>query len=280
MTQVQVGEHYSLPVAAETLPHLRLKYSSGNYAVAGANDKSIAISESHIFDAGAMMSGLVKGWPGVKRYKSAKAIAAGVQIYGAAGGLVTDTYTFGAENLGISVTSCPAANCIILVMPTDASQDLHAAIVAASSAVTNTTVETAFDQQLTIPPNTLQVGDIIRIKAQAIATATNSTDTLLLKLLLGATVLASSPTVDVANNDIGVFDIDCVIRTIGAGGTFVAMGQTSLGVPGTATGRPVNLGSTAIDTTAANIVKATATWSVANAGNSCRLDILNVSILR
>jgi hypothetical protein len=47
----------------------------------------------------------------------------------------------------------------------------------------------------------------------------------------------------------------------------------------TATRVVTNLASTAIDTTVAQVVNVTATWSVANAGNSCRLDVMVVELL-
>lgn len=152
--------------------------------------------------------------------------------------------------------------------------------VAASAPVTNATTETAFDKSFSIPANTLKPGDIIRVRAQAIATATNATDTLDLQLRLGTTDILATGAVDVANGDIGFIDADIVIRTIGAGGTLVAAGHTALGAPGTVTSKPKLLGSTAIDTTVAQSVNVSATWSVANAGNSCRLDIMNVEIIR
>lgn len=148
--------------------------------------------------------------------------------------------------------------------------------VAASAAVTNTTTETAFDKSYTIPANTLKAGDVIKIRAQVIATATNSTDTLTIKAKAGSTVLAATAAVDVADNDIAVIDIYVVFRTVGASGTMVAFGFVSLGVAGTATARPVSLASTSVDTTAAIALTVTATWSVADAGNSCRLDGLHV----
>lgn len=147
---------------------------------------------------------------------------------------------------------------------------------AASAAVTNTVAETAFDKTYVQPANTLRAGDVLKIRLLVRATSTNSTDTLNVKLKIGTTVLAATGAVDVANDDCAYIDVDVVIRTIGATGTLVAMGQTSLGVLGTATFRPAHLASTAVDTTAAQTISATATWSVANAGNSCRLEILSV----
>ena len=151
---------------------------------------------------------------------------------------------------------------------------------AASSAVTNTTTETNFDTNFTIPANTLKAGDVLRVRAQAIATATNSTDTLNLKLKLGSTAVLATGAVDVANNDVGYIEADVVIRTIGASGTLVATGVTALGVEGTVTAKPGKLASTTIDTTAATACAISATWSVASASNSCRLDVFDVQLLR
>ena len=83
-----------------------------------------------------------------------------------------------------------------------------------------------------------------------------------------------------ANNDIGYIEADIVIRTIGAGGTMVAAGVVALGAEGTVTAKPKKLASTAIDTTAAISVNVSATWSVASAGNSVRLDVLDVQVMR
>jgi hypothetical protein len=154
------------------------------------------------------------------------------------------------------------------------------AIVAASSAVTNTVAETAFDKTKVIPANSLKVGDRIKFRAQAIATATNSTDTLNLKLRVGGTTILATGAVDVANNDIGYIEGEVTVRTIGAGGTMVAAGVTALGASGTVTAKAGNLPSTALNTTVANTVDVTATWSVANAGNSVRLDVLDLDVIR
>src|SRR5690348_7460093 len=55
---------------------------------------------------------------------------------------------------------------------------------AAGTAVTNTTAETVA-AAATIPANSLQPGSLIKIKFQGIATSTNSTDTLTVKLYIG-----------------------------------------------------------------------------------------------
>ena len=154
---------------------------------------------------------------------------------------------------------------------------------AASTAVSNTTTETLFDQFCTIPAKHLQPGQLIRIRYQGIATATNSTDTLAIKLYIGGltgTVLFSHAATDVANDDVFQGEYELIIRTIGASGTMVGVG-TGKSVPaaeGTMTIKDDILASTAIDTTTSKVIGVSATWSVANAGNSCRLDFLRVEL--
>jgi len=157
--------------------------------------------------------------------------------------------------------------------------------VAASSAHTNTTTEALFDKTFTIPANTLRAGDVLRVRYQGIATATNSTDTLTIKLyfggLTGTAILAGTAT-DVENNNIFAGDATIVLRTVGSSGTFVAYGVHT-DVPaasGTAQNDITEItASTAIDTTAAIVIGVGADWSVANASDSARLDILTVEKL-
>jgi len=161
---------------------------------------------------------------------------------------------------------------------------------AASTAVTNTTTETLFDTKYSIPANTLKAGTLIRVRFQGIATATNATDTLAIALKIGSTdaappvggtTLISIPATDVTNNDVFTGEYDLICRTVGAGGTMVGIG-TFKSIPaaeGTMTIKDDILASTTVDTTAAQLLAVSATWSVANAGNSCRLDFLSVEIL-
>lgn len=160
---------------------------------------------------------------------------------------------------------------------------------AASTAVTAVTAETAFDTNYSIPANTLKAGTLVKIRYQGIATATNSTDTLAIKLYLATdttagaivgTTLISHAATDVANNDVFQGEYQLLIRTVGSSGTMVGCG-TYKSVPaaeGTATYKDDILASTTVNTTVAQIVAVTATWSTNNAGNSCRLDVLSVEI--
>lgn len=160
-----------------------------------------------------------------------------------------------------------------------ASGQTFQSITAASTAVSNTASETAFDKTITIPANSVQVGDTLRITGQVIATATNSTDTLNIKLKIGSTVIVATGALDATNNDVAVFFADVTIRTVGASGTLVAFGMATIGPVSSATMKPFYLASTAIDTTADMTISATATWSAASSGDSCRLDGLTVTKL-
>ena len=152
--------------------------------------------------------------------------------------------------------------------------------VAASTALTASNTETNFDNSIvTIPANGLRVGDVIRVRAQGICTATNSTDTFTGRVKLGNNAVVSTGAVDVANNDIFYLEADIVVRTIGATGTVVAAGVAALGAEGTVTSKPAKLASTTVDTTAAITFAISGQWSTTAAGNSCRLDVCNWQII-
>jgi hypothetical protein len=145
-------------------------------------------------------------------------------------------------------------------------------IVADSATVTNTTAETTFSNgTVTVPANSLKVGDRLRVRQLVVFPATNATDTARIRMYLGATSLLDTGAVDVANGDNALLEVNLTIRTVGAGGTYVASGTWTLGTPGTSTLRSGFVNSTAIDTTVANAFTTTVTWSVANAGNQAIL---------
>lgn len=153
---------------------------------------------------------------------------------------------------------------------------------AASGAVSNTTSETLFDKYATIPANTLQAGDLIQIRYQGIATATNSTDTLALKLYIGGlsgTALISASAVDVADNNVFLGEFEIAVRTVGAAGTIVGVGvyKTTAAI-GTMTAKDAVLASTAIDTTVDQVIGVSATWSAQSSSDSARLDFLRVTV--
>ena len=157
-----------------------------------------------------------------------------------------------------------------------------ASATAASAAVSNTASETTFDNSsYTIPANSLKVGDIIRIRTQGIATATNSTDTLAIAVKIGSTALYTFTANDVVNNDIWTGEVEMTVRSIGASGAAVVDIVGTLDVDAD---KDPAIGSfkasTTIDTTGDLALTVTATWSVANSGNSCRADVFNVILIR
>ena len=158
--------------------------------------------------------------------------------------------------------------------------------VAASSALTNTTTETVLDS-FTLPADTLKAGTTVRIRGWGIATATNSTDTLIVKVYVGGTggtaILAiPASAVDAVNDDIWSFDCYVACRTAGASGTAVAFARGEI----TLAGEFAAAGTVVTDTTASFTVNTTttqqlavaATWSVASTSNSCRNDMFIVDI--
>ena len=177
-----------------------------------------------------------------------------------------------------ALTSQGAANDLINNV-----QKLHYVNTAASTAISATSSETAFDTSYTIPANTLRAGSVIKVRFQGIATATNSTDTLTIKLYIGGltgTAIFTSTATDATNNDIFAGEGIIVIRTIGSSGTFVASGSYTKveGASGSATRVDFVTASTAIDTTTSKAVTASATWSTNSASNSCRMDIFAVEV--
>ena len=153
---------------------------------------------------------------------------------------------------------------------------------AASTAISNTASETAFSLAYSVPANSLVPGEVIDIFWQGIATATNGTDTLAIKVYIGGTsgtLLFTHAATDVADNNVFSGWYKLIIRTVGASGTLVGFGHGK-SVPaaeGTMTAKDDILASTTIDTTAAQQIAVSATWSNASASNSCRLDVLHVT---
>ncbi len=162
---------------------------------------------------------------------------------------------------------------------------LLGAIVASSTAVSNTASETAFDQSVAIPAGRIQgVGTVLKVRAKVRITSGNASDTLQLKVRLDTTagmLLGQTPAVNVtdAGGDLGVLDLVATIRAVGASGTMVVDGIAGIS-PGQAVATGGNVqttgtaGTIAIDTTAAHNVVVTATWSNASSSNSCVLEDL------
>lgn len=147
-------------------------------------------------------------------------------------------------------------------------------ITAASTAITNTTAETAFSTTFSIPANRLRVGSVLALRARASVSSGNSTDTLTLRARLtnaSGTLLGAGLAFDVTNGggDVGDINLQMVVRTLGATGTMMSSGSIGLLTAVQATG---SAGAVTIDTTAAITLVITAQWSAASASNSVAMD--------
>jgi hypothetical protein len=139
----------------------------------------------------------------------------------------------------------------------------------ASAAVTNTTTNTAFaTNQYTYIANSLLAGDVIRLTGTC--PITWATGTIKFQVLIGTTVVSDTGAYTPATGDIFTFDTLINLLTIGASGTLTGSGTyfaPTTGAQKTFTA----LGSTAVDTTATQLVSVKVTWGTANAGNSVTL---------
>ena len=144
---------------------------------------------------------------------------------------------------------------------------------------THTNTTTAADLfSYTIPANTLEVGQIVRIKAFATCTSTNSSDTLTPILKFGGTAIATGAALDVANNDIVWTWADVHVTKVGSSGTMEAFGSIRTDALG-AVHVIAATSLTSMDTTGGLAVALNVDWSVANAGNIVRLDACSVELV-
>lgn len=228
-------------------------------------------------------------------------LPAGAHVVAAAGQVASAlTFASGATRVGIGTSTDPCRFFIsgtstsvptTQVNPTELfNHKLIFSNAAASAAISNTATETAFtwagQGAPSIPANFLKPGDVIRLRGHGIATATNSTDTLLVKVYIGSVPVAVIAARDVADNDTFAFDTMVQVRKIGSSGTLVAMSAQPVSGAGKSDGtsavtyRMEFAASTAIDTTAALAPTVKATWSVASSSNSCRCDTFVIEIIR
>lgn len=156
--------------------------------------------------------------------------------------------------------------------------------VAASTAVTNTvSTEQFFTGTYTIPARTLRVGDVINIRGHAVVSAAAGTDTLTIKVYVGTVAVLVTVATNATTADVVYFDVDCIVRTIGATGTVVARQIHANGPVASIAAGPViadHVASTTLDTTAAAIVRASATWSATTATCTVALQSLSVALNR
>jgi len=155
---------------------------------------------------------------------------------------------------------------------------------AAGSTVGNTSTETDFSKTVTIPANTLKVGDVVTVRGAQTVPNTNSTDTLTILTYFGADTAgtakqaASTGAVDMVDNDIGFQEYHIEVRSIGATGTAYPIGHHVLDAPGTLSTKVVGALISNVDFTKDIVIKQAAKWSVANAGNNVIQQTLQVEV--
>lgn len=151
----------------------------------------------------------------------------------------------------------------------------------AGTALTNTTSETVLGS-VSFPANFFTDNKVILFKALVNATATNSTDTLQVRARFGPTTLtgtaiATSDTIDVADDDLCVIEGTIKVRDADASGTFISMasvnGPDAGGVDATEAHATI---TASIDFTAALLLEITGEWGAASTADSCRLEELLV----
>jgi predicted RecA/RadA family phage recombinase len=151
----------------------------------------------------------------------------------------------------------------------------------ANDNISNTSAATNFQTSATIPVGTLEVGDVISIKAEVVVLAQNSTNTnlILVNMLTGAntnTALYNSTATSIAANGLVYTELAVVVTGIGNTGSFYATGLGGSNAAPTKT----YVANTALNTNEAITITVNDTQSAASTGNNSQLALLNVSILR
>jgi hypothetical protein len=273
MGRFQQDNPITLPSNSAISRFRRVVMAAGFAVLANASQRAFAIQWKQTQTTDPAVEAVTLNADGTVVMVANGAISQYAKVYAADNGKVGAS---GGVLEGIALQAATADGDEIEVLPQADNNNRFFVSVAGSTVITNTVAETTFDQNVTLPTHALKAGDELDIEAAVAIPSTNSTDTLNVKLYIGATVIAATGALDVANNDVAIIRARLTVRTDGAGGTLVASGEAFIGTPGTANYKPFILASTAIDTTATQQIKATATWSVANAGDQARLDRLSV----
>lgn len=149
------------------------------------------------------------------------------------------------------------------------------ATIANSTALTGSSTPTTLDS-VSINGAELSAGDVLEVSAKVVATATNSTDTLTVKLLVGTEEICTTGAVDVANDDVAMIHAKITLRAVGTSGSISAHGYTSLGASGTVTAKVFSKAAATEDLSSTFSVLIQGTWSTTSGSNSCRLEDLVV----
>lgn len=145
------------------------------------------------------------------------------------------------------------------------------ATIANSTAHSDSTDEATLDSY-TFTGTELAAQDVIEVSAKVVATSTNGSDTLAVRLLVGTEEICTTGAVDVANSDVAMIHAKITLRAVGSSGSVSAHGYTSLGASGTVTAKVFAKAAASEDLSGSVSVSIRADWSAASASNSCRLE--------
>ena len=139
-----------------------------------------------------------------------------------------------------------------------------------------TTAADLFSYQ--IPANTLEKGDIVRIKVFCTVVDSNGSDTLTPVLNFGGSAIATGAALEVADSDIVYAWADVHVTATGSSGTMTAISE----IRTDALGGTVVMATTALtskDTTSTLAVALNVDWSAAHADNEVRIDAVSIELV-
>ena len=129
-----------------------------------------------------------------------------------------------------------------------------------------------------IPANTLEKGDIVRIKVFCTVVDSNGSDTLTPILNFGGTAIATGAALDVADSDIVYAWADVHVTATGSSGTMTAISEIRTDALGAVhVIAATNL--TSKDTTGSLAVALNVDWDAAHADNEVRIDAVSIELV-
>lgn len=159
---------------------------------------------------------------------------------------------------------------------------VYSYIAGPSAALTGAlTTAQPFTPTYTLTAGQYLVGDVIKIRFQALVTGHHAGDTLAVILKIGTHTIITTGAITNAANDIIVIDAYVTVQSIGASGSIVAEGMYGSGAPGTVTDLPFSLGPTSFDTTVSEAIAVTATWGNSpTSASTVVAEVMDVEITR
>lgn len=149
------------------------------------------------------------------------------------------------------------------------------------TAVASANAFVSFAQTCTIPADTLQAGNVVKIRALIRVSNASGTDTLTCNLLMGSTSLIATTAVDPgATTDIHILEFEFTARAASAAAaSCVGSGTWRTNTGGTIAHGTGLLGATNFATNGALVVSSQAKWSSNTASTAALLESFTVEIL-